>query len=261
MALNDSIAAAVKKKTQLLETSPSRFAVRAILAGAYLTLGTAFAGVVGNAVDKHVPGLGAPVFALLFGIGLFAIVILGAELATSNMMYMVYGVAQRRVGWGKGLWLLAVSTVFNLVGAALVALALGYSAKMGHMDPSHLLATIVEGKLNKSAGGLLIEALLANFVVNMAIVGALFAKDLGSKFLVIVPIIAIFVGLSLEHVVANFCLMLLVLFASDPLPAAMTLGAVAENWVMVWLGNLIGGGVLMGGVYAWLNQGPGEYRD
>mgnify|MGYP001756700392 FL=1 len=53
----------------------------------------------------------------------------------------------------------------------------------------------------------------------------------------------------------------LTLFGSDPLPATLTVGNVALNWILVWIGNLIGGGLLIGGVYAWLNRGPEAYRD
>lgn len=107
----------------------------------------------------------------------------------------------------------------------------------------------------------MVEAMVANFVVNMAIIGGILSKEVVSKFFAIVPIIAIFVGLSTEHVVANFCVMVITLFASDPIPAAMTVGSVSLNWVVVWAGNFLGGGILMGGVYAWLNKGPREYRD
>ena len=261
MSLNDASAAAVKKKVALLDESFGRFAVRSTLAGAYLAIGTAFAGVMGMGVEKHVEGLGSLVFACLFGLGLFAIVLLGAELATGNMMYMVYGAVTKQVGWGKGLWLLVVTTLFNLVGAALFAAAMGMSAKLGGIDPNHLIANLAMGKLIKGPGGLLVEAMLANFVVNMAIVGAVFAKDVVSKFFVIVPIIACFVGLGLEHVIANFCLMTLTFFCASPLPEGFTLGAVLANWSIVWVGNLIGGGFLIGGVYAWLNSGPEAYRD
>ncbi|MDD7582570.1 formate/nitrite transporter family protein [Corynebacterium sp. 32222D000AT] len=261
MSLNDSAAAAVNKKVTLLDKSFSRFAGRSTLAGVYLTVGTAFAGVVGNAVEQLAPGLGTPVFAMIFGLGLFAIVVLGADLATGNMMYMVYGAVNKQVSWGKGLWLLIVTTFFNLLGVILFAAAMGMSAKFSGMDPSHLIVTLSEGKLTKSPQGMFVEAILANFVVNMAIVGGIFAKEVVSKFFMIVPIIACFVGLGLEHVIANFCLFLLTAFGSDPLPAALTIGNVALNWTLVWLGNLVGGGFLIGGVYAWLNNGPEEYRD
>ena len=37
--------------------------------------------------------------------------------------------------------------------------------------------------------------------------------------------------------------------------------SILTNWVIVWIGNLIGGGFLIGGVYAWLNRGNEAYRD
>lgn len=261
MSLNDAAAAAVTKKVTLLEQSFSRFAVRSTLAGVYLAIGTAFAAVMGMGVEKHVEGLGSLVFACLFGLGLFAIVILGADLATGNMMYMVYGAVKKQVGWGKALWLLAVTTLFNLVGAVLFAAAMGMSAKLGGIDPNHLIVDLAMGKLLKGPGGMFVEAILANFVVNMAIIGAIFAKDIASKFFVIVPIIACFVGLGLEHVIANFCLMTLTFFCASPLPEGFTLWVVLANRSIVWVGNLIGGGFLIGGVYAWLNSGPEAYRD
>lgn len=267
MALNDIAHGAVNKKILLMEKDLPRFAVRSILAGVYLTLGTAFAVVAGQAVEKTAPGhgLGALVFAFLFGLGLFSIVILNSELATGNMMFGSYGAATGQIGWGKALWFMFVTTVFNLVGALLIAAIIGVSAKFHGFDTTHLAATLTEGKLNKSWWDALIEGVAANFVVNMAIVGALFAKDFVSKFFVIVPIIAIFVGLGLEHVIANFSLMSITgfagLFNGGVYPESWSIGAVALNWVMVWIGNVIGGGLLIGGVYAWLNKGDEVYRD
>ena len=194
MSLNEAAKAGSLKKAALLDQSFSRFSVRAILAGVYLCIGTVFAGVVGQAVEGLAPGLGSVTFALFFGLGLFAIVILGAELATGNMMYMVYGAMQKHLSWGKAFYVLLITTIFNLVGAIIFAAVMGMSAKLANMDPSHLLVTISEGKLTKSPQGMLVEGMAANFVVNMGIVGAVFAKEIVSKFIVIVPIIGIQTG-------------------------------------------------------------------
>uniref|UniRef100_UPI0037361856 formate/nitrite transporter family protein n=1 Tax=Corynebacterium sp. TaxID=1720 RepID=UPI0037361856 len=166
----------------------------------------------------------------------------------------------KQIGWGKGIWFVVLTTIFNLVGALLVGLLMSQTAKLGSMDSTHLIATLSEGKLDKSPWHAFIEAVGANFVVNMAIVGALFAKDFVSKFFVIVPIIAIFVGLGLEHVIANFSLMSITMFA-DSVPGNFTVGNIAINWLMVWLGNFVGGGLLIGGVYAWLNKTKYVYKD
>ncbi|MCF4005919.1 formate/nitrite transporter family protein [Corynebacterium uropygiale] len=261
MSLTEAVAAAVTKKDTLFREDLPRYSVRAILAGAYLTLGTACAGVAGQAVNGLAPGLGPIVFSLLFGLGLFSIIILGAELATGDMMFFSYGAVQKDVSWGRAVGVVVVTTVLNLVGAVIIAAGMGVSAKLGGMDPQHLIATLSEGKLAKTPVQLFVEAMMANFVVNMGIVGAMFAKELVSKFFVIVPIIAIFVMLGLEHVIANFSLMSLTFFAGAELPPHMTLGAVLLNWVLVFLGNFVGGGLLIGGVYAWLNRGPAAYRD
>ena len=76
----------------------------------------------------------------------------------------------------------------------------------------------------------------------------------------ILPIIAVFVGLGLEHVIANFSLFSLAFFA-DPHPAAFDGLHITVNWVAVWLGNFVGGGLGIGAVYAWLNQTKTSYVD
>lgn len=261
MSLNETIEAGVGKKVALFDEDQPRFGVRGILAGVYLALGTAFAGVVGQVLNPVLPGLGGQVFAALFGLGLFAIVVLNAELATGSMMFMSYGATTKQITWGKAIWVVFMTTIYNLIGVAIIGAALAMSAKFAGMDATHLLSTISQDKLVKSPEGLIVEAIVANFVVNMAIIGGIFAKEVVSKFFAIVPIIAIFVGLSTEHVIANFCVMVITAFSSDPLPAAMSFGPVSINWILVWIGNFIGGGLLMGGVYAWLNKGPEVYRD
>lgn len=263
MSLNDAAGSAAVKKVKLMENDFWRYAVRSILAGVYLTLGTAFAVVAGHAVEQVAPGvgLGAIVFALFFGLGLYSIIILGAELATGNMMYMIYGAVQKVVTWNKAFQVIVVSTLLNLVGCVLIGFLMSQATSFMDIGPEHLAATLSEGKLNKDIIQLLIEGSLANFVVNMAVLGAVFAKDHAGKFLTVVFIIAVFVGLGLEHIIANFSLMSLVMFSADPMIESMTAGNVAINWIFVWIGNVIGGGFLMGGVYAWLNRGDDVYRD
>lgn len=261
MALNETAEAAIAKKIELLDQDMPRFAVRAILAGVYLTLATAFAGVAAQAVDRLAPGLGFLVFSLFFGIGLFTILALNAELATGNMMFSSYAATQGRMSWSKAVWLVCVTTIFNLVGAVLVGLLLSQSAKLGHMTDHDFMSQVTQSKLTKPALGVFLEAIGANFVVNMAVIVASYCKDYLSKLVAMVLILALFVGLGLEHVIANFSLINLVFFAAEPLPAAMTPTAVLTNWVCAWLGNFVGGGILMGATYAWLNKTDLKYRD
>lgn len=263
MSLNDSANGAAQQKVEHLAKDAARYCVRGILGGAYLTLGTGFALIAGHAVERVAPGndLGALVYALFFGLGLYSIIILGAELATGNMMYMAYAATRRAVTWGKALWVMVLSTLMNLAGCLLFGLLLAHSAAFMDLGPEHLASTLTDDSLRKGTGQLLIEGVLANLVVNMAVLGGIFAKDYAGKFLTVVLLIAIFVGLGVEHVIANFSLMSIVMFSAGMPLESMTAGTVAANWVLVWIGNVIGGGLLMGAVYGWLNGGHESYRD
>lgn len=267
MSLNETVHGAVTKKVLLMDHDSARYAGRGILAGVYLTIGTAFAAIAGNVLDKLHPGigLGAWVFGVLFGLGLFMVVLMNSELATGNMMFGSWGATTGQITWGKAFKLMIISTFWNLIGALLIAAILGMSAKFNDFDTEHLVATLTTGKLEKPWYNWFFEGIAANFIVNIAIVGALFAKDYVSKFFIILPVIGIFVSLGLEHVIANFSLMTIAGFSglfNGVYPEGWDLGMVLFNWGVVWVGNVIGGGILIGSVYAWLNRSKDEvYRD
>ncbi|AWT25437.1 Nitrite transporter NirC [Corynebacterium provencense] len=271
-AMNTAADAAIRKKSGLFADDPLRYGVRAVLAGAYLTLGTAFAVVAGDAVNDVAPGLGPVVFGMCFFIGLAMILQVGAELATGTMMFMVFGAVRGHLSWGRAVSIIMWTVVLNLVGAVLVAVILGQSGKMGGLGADHLLATLSDGKLHKGPWGVLSEGILANCLVNVAILGGLTMKDYAGKFLFIQFVIGAFVVLGLEHVIANFSLFTLSLFClgdgfasgADVLPS-LTWSNVLDNWGMALLGNFIGGGLIIGGLYSWLNHGSSQgarlYRD
>lgn len=271
-AVNAAADKAILKKAGLFADDPLRYSVRAILAGVYLTLGTAFAVVAGNAVEGVAPGLGAVVFGMCFFIGLAMILQVGAELATGTMMFMVFGVVRGHVSWLRAAGIILWTVVLNLVGAFIVAVILGQSGKLGGLGADHLLATLTDGKLTKGPWGIFLEAILANFLVNVAIVGGLMMKDYAGKFLFTQFVIGAFVVLGLEHLIANFSLFMLSLFClgdgfmdGSAVLDSLTWSNVLDNWGMALLGNIVGGGLLVGGVYAWLNQGKSKgaqlYRD
>ncbi|MCS4535668.1 formate/nitrite transporter family protein [Corynebacterium sp. HS2168-gen11] len=244
-----------------MNTDLPRYFVRTILAGAYLTLGTAFSAVMGDRVEQLFPGLGLPVFAMFFFVGLASIIFLNAELTTSNMMYVGFGLVRKNINVANGAKLLVLCTIGNLVGAALAGAALGQAYIFGHMDADHLASVILHAKMVKPSSGIFVEAIIANFVVNMAIIAVLLLKDATAKFFTLVVIIGMFVGLATEHVIANFSLVNIVGFAAHPYPEHFDVAHVLHNWLFAWLGNFVGGGLLMGAVYGWLNKGNEAYRD
>jgi nitrite transporter len=57
-----------------------------------------------------------------------------------------------------------------------------------------------------------------------------------------------------EHSIANMCTFAIALVLDHP--GTISLSGVIHNLIPVTLGNLVGGGVLMATLYAYLNQKP-----
>ena len=70
----------------------------------------------------------------------------------------------------------------------------------------------------------------------------------------IIFIIFIFAFLGFEHVIANFPAFSLAYFASNGAIEAFTAGNVIHNLFWAFIGNFIGGGLIMGLGYAWLDK-------
>ena len=73
--------------------------------------------------------------------------------------------------------------------------------------------------------------------------------------------IFMFVYMTNEHVVANFASMSILLFSPFKGAKGFELVNVLRHWGVSYLGNLVGGGLLIGVVYTWLNQTKTNYQE
>ncbi|GAB3072776.1 formate/nitrite transporter family protein [Corynebacterium aquatimens] len=264
MRFNEAAPAIIARKLDLFTSEPSRFAVRAMMAGIYLGIMTSFAAATGTIMESYAPGWGGYVFASIFATTLYIIIVLQGELATGDMMFMTYGAVQRRVSILRGLALILFVTFFNLIGAVLICWLISNTAFMSNLDPeTRLLHTVLEAKLAKDSKSLFVEAILANMVVNIAFMMATQAgQDFSAKLLGIIVVIPAFAAMSYEHSIANFVMVQLGGFVYGPETIdGFTVANILRNWTVVWLGNLVGGGLIMGGVYGWLNRTKTDYKD
>mgnify|MGYP001385374965 FL=1 len=86
-------------------------------------------------------------------------------------------------------------------------------------------------------------------------------KDDAGKVAAIIFVIFIFAFLGYEHVIANFPAFTLAFVASGGALEGMTVASVAHNLFFALIGNYIGGGLVMGLGYAWLNNSKSTYVD
>lgn len=207
-------------------------------------------------VDNELFGVGRMVGALVFGFALVFIYYSKSELLTSNMMIVSIGAYYRRTTPLKALRILALCYAGNIIGGIVVAvLVLGSTLGDGTVGDvmegavEHKLAYLSEGLAGWS--DLLVRAILCNLMINLAMLlvynGVI--KDDVTKSLAMIVSVFVFAFAGFEHSVANTVLFTVV-GLQNGIDVALALG----NLGIVLVGNLVGGGLLIGYYYAYAND-------
>jgi formate/nitrite transporter len=223
--------------------------VLAVLAGAFISLGALFFTLVvtgselGFGVTRLLGGLS-------FCLGLVLVVIGGAELFTgNNLLAMAW--ASRLIGLRALLrnWLLVyLGNVIGCLGT--VALAVwADTASLGGGAVGETALQIARSKVELAAGAALARGILCNALVCLAVWLAMGGHSVTDKFIAILLPISAFVTLGFEHSIANWFLLPYAMALAEP--AAIPLAGVARNLALVSVGNILGGTLLVAGVY-WL---------
>lgn len=263
VSFHESAPKSIQNKLDLFTQEPLRFAARAMLAGVFLGIMTAFAANTATTVDSLAPGMGRYIFASIFASTLYVIVVLQGELATGDMMFMTYGAIHKKNTVLKGFAIVCFVTLFNLIGGVVVTSMIASTTIGEAVTTDSFIHGLMVAKLAKPSGTLLIEAILANMVVNIAFMLTTQAgKDYTAKLLGVIVVVPAFAAMSYEHSIANFVLTSLTGFEFGPsgIPG-YTWGNILRHWSIVWVGNFIGGGLIMGGIYGWLNLTKTNYKD
>ena len=235
----------------------------AVLAGAFIALGGVFATVALAGAENAPWGATRVLAGFVFSLGLILVVVGGAELFTGNNL-IVMAWAGGRIGTLALLRNWAIVYVGNFVGALSIALAVllagTHRAGAGAFGATAL--RIAADKLGLEFGQAVMLGILCNVLVCLAVWLALSARTTADRILAVVPPVAAFVAAGFEHSIANMYFVPLGLFinAFDPaFVAARGLEAPARilswsaffgrNLLPVTIGNVIGGALLVGGVY------------
>ncbi|KAH3678182.1 hypothetical protein WICPIJ_008917 [Wickerhamomyces pijperi] len=176
---------------------------------------------------------------VVFPIGLFYVIILGAELFNSNVMYHTVGVCRGAVSIFDMIISLSVSWLFNLGANLLVCYVV---CKVGATTTSEeyvnaSIAIAVE-KCNFSFAQTMIKGIAGNFCVCLAIYLQLLAKPIHVKFLMTALPIFTFVCCGFTNVIADMYLIPMGLFNGAP----VTVGRyIWRTLISGTLGNFLGG--------------------
>jgi formate transporter len=220
-------------------------ALLGMLAGAFVGLGAmmftlvASDATLGFAATRLVGGLA-------FSLGLLLVVVAGAELFTGNSL-IVMAWAGGHVSTAQLLRQWCLVCAANFAGAAALAWLVWMSghAALNGAAVGRAAVSIAMAKVALPWHEAFVRGVLCNVLVCMAVWMAIAGRSVADRAVAVVFPITAFVAAGFEHSVANMYL----------LPLASLLGApigvreMAGNLLPVIAGNLVGGGVLVAGVY------------
>ena len=226
--------------------------VLALLAGAFISLGALF--FITVVTDAKLGfGIARLLGGLAFCLGLVLVVVAGAELFTGNNLLAM--------AWADGLigtrdvvrnWLVVYAG--NVIGC------LGTVVLVLWGDIGETAIRIAIAKAGLSAGEAFARGVLCNMLVCLAVWLAMGGRSVTDKILAILFPITAFVAIGFEHSIANwFFLPYGFLIAPH---GAVPLAGIATNLAAVTAGNVVGGTLLVAGVYwvAYL-RGTREEQD
>ena len=222
--------------------------VLGFLAGAFISVGYLLDIRVTANLPKEWGTFGAFLGASVFPLGLILIIIGGGELLTGNMMAVPMAVMAGKVSIGRLInnwfWI----TISNFIGAIFVAYVFGHLTGLTTQDP-FLAKTVAmaQAKLDEGFSESFFSAIGCNWLVGMAVWLSYSAESIGGKILGIWFPIMGFVAIGFQHVVANMFIIPAAIFSGY-----FTWGDYIGNFVPVWLGNAVGGAVLVAFAY-WLS--------
>jgi len=257
-AIVETVATTGCAKTQL---SIPKQLVLGFLAGAYIAFGGFLAIVVGRGSPELAaanPGLAKFLFGAVFPVGLMLVVIAGSELFTGNVGVITPACLTGGAKW-RGLlrnWVFVY--LANFVGSVFVALFIAYWSGIINVNSSDAFAqtvgkaaaAIAEAKTIKLGwGAALLRGIGCNWLVCLAVWMAIASDDIAGKILGIWWPIMAFVALGLEHSIANMFFIPLGMFNGAQVSI---IDLFWRNLIPVTIGNIIGGGLFVGGVYWWI---------
>jgi len=231
------------RKTHL---SALKLAMLGLLAGVYIAFGAMLYTLVMTDIGLGL-GLARWVGGLAFALGLMLVIVAGAELFTGNSL-IVMAWAGRQITTRALLRNWGLVYAANLAGSVATALAVwgAGSYAIGEGAVAAKAAAIAEAKVAIPFLPALLRGVFCNVLVCLSVWLCLAAHSVTDRILAILFPIAAFVAMGFEHSVAN-----MYLIPAGWLHGAegVTIASFLANLIPVTIGNVIGGGVFVAGVY------------
>ncbi|MGX7030001.1 formate/nitrite transporter family protein [Vagococcus zengguangii] len=233
---------AIKSGVKKAHTSHRNKLILGFLAGAFVALGyVAYIKAVAGLPHEYHSIVGG----MVFPIGLICILFGAGELITSNMMTLSIAWFDKKVSTREMLVNWAIVTFANLLGALFVAYFFGHILQLTEGSYLETTREIAHTKVDMPFVKAFVSGIGCNWMVGMAVWICYGAKDAAGKLLGVWFPIMIFVLIGFQHNVANMFVIPAAIFNG----ADITWFQMLQNFVPVYLGNLVGGSVLVSAIF------------
>jgi formate/nitrite transporter FocA (FNT family) len=196
------------------------------------------------------PGLNRYLMALSFSLALVFIYFTNSELLTSNFMYFTVGRYYDKVTWGDTIGIWSLCLIGNILGIVVIAV-LVWSCGMLSDGLVDNLVHAVNDKTSNSVWLTFVKAIFANYFINASVIVAMQLKEHLAKILVLMMGVTVFAYMGFDHVIANSALFAIALLEQPQSVNALLMG---QNFLLSLVGNYVGGGLVIGLFYAYLND-------
>ena len=242
----------IRTKDVLQSFYLKRYLLRATMAGFILGIITVFVLLIKASLGGDMAsGVTNLVSSIAFSFALVLILFTNSELLTSNFMYFTVGLYYRVISPMRVLKIFTLCFIGNMAGG-LIYFTLTRLSDIMSPEMFIQLEVAIEHKLY-AAGflAILIKGIFANFFINISLVIAMQIDDILAKMFVMMFGVSIFAFMGYEHVVYNSVLFAGgLVYQSDLMSVIPTL----INLLGAAFGNYIGGGLIIGLFYAYLND-------
>jgi len=240
------------KKQKIFRQSRIRYILRSMLASMFIGFGVIVAFKTGNFFYIEHSPFTYPMAALTFGAAIILIAYGGGDLFTGDTFYYTFAALRKKLQWMEAIKMWILSYIGNTLGATVFALLILTTGLFADESVNSFLLSVVAAKMNTPAMELFFRGILCNWLVCMAFFVPMSLKGDGAKMFAMVLFVFCFFISGYEHSIANMCTFAIALVLNHP--GTISYAGVLHNLIPVTAGNIIGGGVLMGVMYYYVNK-------
>ncbi len=247
------ITSAARKKIGVLNDSRFKYLVSSAFAGAFIGIGILISFTIGGILTAAGSPMVKIMMGLSFAVALSLVVFTGTDLFTGNNLVMSVAYLKKGVSFkdlGR-VWI--ASYIGNFIGAIILSFVFVYT---GLVNKGPVMEFFVNAAIAKAAPSfmeLFMRGVLCNLLVCLAVLVTFRTDDDVAKLIVILLCILAFVASGFEHSIANMTVYSVGLISKSI--TGVTVGQMMTNLIPVTLGNIVGGGLVLGGGIYTLRSG------